>query len=384
MAMTATKVYWFSGNYHERKALLSRMLAAHPDHEVRRFEGDYTFPYLDEQVSNGSCFSEKRLFIIKDFPKPATTRPTMLNHMKKMLDNLPDDLTIVFNGIDDEDTIATYIGKSKVGKVVPFPVKLEPNAAPGWIVSKFAENGKTITIEDAQLIVDLNGYDPMVKGVGIDAMNLVIKKLCMYLGGKKKTVTKEDIMVTAFPSEEFIIWTISDALDSKDIERCYDAWNKLLNNTTSGGVSSAIHTLFAVIQARYRLLVFLREGMAKNLPKAQLAKEAAAFVKLKQSGKDFLMTVTPEIVASTGQPAQLWSEFVIQAALNGNFGRKPAVDNYSRKELFRIIQVIQDAQVEMRYRTTDAGLTLLVDALFFAVCGKMDDTQLATLRKSND
>jgi DNA polymerase III delta subunit len=383
MALT-TKVYWFDGNYHERKALLGRMLAAHPEHEVRRFDGEYTFPYLEEQVYNASCFADKRLFIVRDFPKPATTRPTMLNHMKKMLDNIPDDLTLVFYGIDDEETIATYVGKSKVGKLVHFPVKLEPAAAAGWLVAKFHENGKTISPEDAQLIVDLNGYDPTVKGIGIDALNLVVKKLSMYLGGKKKVVSKEDILTTAFPSEEFIIWTISDALDSKDIGRCYEAWNKLLANTTSGGVSSAIHTLFAVIQARYRLLVFLKESLAQNLTKSQAASQAAAFVKLKQSGKDFLMTMLPDIAATTGNPQPLWSDFVVQGALNGNFGRKPGIDLYTRKELFRILQVIQDASVEMRYRTTDAGLTLLVDALFFAACGKMDDTQLATLRKSND
>ena len=96
-----------------------------------------------------------------------------------------------------------------------------------------------------------------------------------------------------------------------------------------------------------------------------------------------MMVMTKDIAVTTGNPQQLWSDFVIQAALNGNFGRKPGVELYNRKDLFRILQVIQDSQVELRLRKTESGVALLVDALFFAVCGKMDDIQLATIRCSN-
>jgi hypothetical protein len=174
-------------------------------------------------------------------------------------------------------------------------------------------------------------------------------------------------------------------MDSKDLGKCYDMFARLVQD--SGSVESAVITMFSIINGKYRLLLFCKEALARNLTKAQVAKEAAEFVKLKQSGKDFQMTLTPVVTesgANKGNLQPLWSDFAIQAALNGNFGRKPTVDAYSRKDLFRIIQVLQDAASEMRYRTTDASLLLLVDSLFFAICGKLDDTQLATLRRSYD
>ena len=378
---TPVKVCWLSGNYHERQGVMSAIKSKLADHEISRFEGQFTFAYFEERVYNTSCFAEKRLFIVKDMPQPNSTRPTMLTHLKKLLDALPDDLIVIFDGIEDEDAIAKHV--AKIGKVYEFEIKLNPNSAVAWVKKRFEERGKSISDDDAQTLIDSNGYDPKAKGIGIDAMQLAIKKLCLYIGNRKKIVTKEDILTTAFPSEEFIIWSITDAMDSKDIVKCYEAWDKLVANTTTGGLKSAAFTLFSIIQARYRLLTFLREGLAKNLTKAQLAKEAASFEKLKQSGDDFMMVMTKDIAVTTGNPQQLWSDFVIQAALNGNFGRKPGVELYNRKDLFRILQVIQDSQVELRLRKTESGVALLVDALFFAVCGKMDDIQLATIRCSN-
>jgi DNA polymerase III delta subunit len=377
---------WLSGNSKERKEVLAKIKTQFAGNEVQVFDTDVSYAYFEQQVLTSSCFSQKRLIIVKGLPIPSSTKPTMINNFKKLIDSLPDDVFVVFDGIDagDEKALSGHI--SKVGKLFDFPSKLEPRDAPNWLMKEIAEGGKAIEYDDAQFLVQTSGYDSNVKGIGIDVLRIAAKKLMTYVGSRRKNITKDDIIATSFPSEEFVVWRIFEAFDSKNIDKCMEAMHRMIMDEDD--VAGAVFKLFNLAQVRFRLLLLLKEGLAKNLSKADVAKEAASFQKLSQTGSNFQMKMVPavnETGENKGNPQSAFTEFAINSTLNGAFGKKAAIEIYNRKELYRIVTTIQECLGELRYRSTsDAFLLLMSDLLLFAICGKLDDSDIAKLRKPAD
>ena len=93
-----TQIYWLSGNITERKVILDGIKNNFSGFDSQIFDGDGTFAYLERQIITSSCFSEKRLIIIEAMPQfESKERPKIINKFKKMLDNLPADVKVVFN-----------------------------------------------------------------------------------------------------------------------------------------------------------------------------------------------------------------------------------------------------------------------------------------------
>lgn len=382
MAVKA-KVVWLSGNLHERRLTLAQIKGQSASGETIILDGDYSVAYLDQLMRQSSIFSDQKLIIIKEMPKPTSTRQTMVNQLKKLLDDVPDDVLIVFNGIpaDSEKAVSGHV--SKVGKLFTYMDKLEPHLASNWLVGIFSELGKEISESDANLLVETSGYDPDVGGIGVDLLRLAATKIALYMG-RRKNVTTEDVQLNIFPSQEVIIWSMLDALDSKDIGACYTAFYKIVEKEQS--VVGAVNLLYNIAMPRYRLLMFLKEGMAQKKTKQDVAREALAMRKLSQEGKDWTMKMVPEIAESgsnAGQPKGMFNEFAVNAALYGGFGGKGAtVDLYSRKEIIRIVNCLESGMAEIRARSqSDSAMAMMADVLFLAACTQVDDKILGDLRK---
>lgn len=375
------KVAWLSGNLHERKLLLAKIREQFAGADIRTLEGDYTVAYLEQIIRQDSIFSEKRVIFVKDIPKLTSTRQTMVNQLKKLLDDIPDDCLIVFNGIpaDDEKAISGHV--AKIGKFFDYADKLDPNQSVAWLQGIFRELGKEIETADAQLLIDTSGYDKNVGGIGVDLLRMAATKIALYIG-RRKNVTTEDVQVNIFPSEEVVIWDILDALDSKDLSRCHSSFLKLVEKEQS--VIGAVNILYNISLPRYRLLMFLKEGMAQKKSKQEVAKEAIAMRKLSQTGVGWGMKMSPEIAESggnAGQPKGMFNEFGVNAALNGGFGKKATIDLYSRKEIIRIVNCIEGGFGELRARSTsESAMMIMADVLFLAACTQVDDKILGELR----
>lgn len=381
--MAEAKVVWLSGNLHERKLLLAKIREQFASADIRTLEGDYTVAYLEQIIRQDSVFSEQRVIIIKDVPTLTSTRQTMVNQLKKLLDDVPDECLIVFDGIpaDSEKAISGHV--AKIGKMFDYPDKLEPNQAAGWLQGIFNDLGKEIKAEDAQLLIDTSGYDKNVGGIGVDLLRLLATKVALYLG-RRRNVETADVQANIFPSEDIVIWTILDALDSKDLAACYNAFAKLVDKEDQS-VIKAINILWNIALPRYRLLMFLKEGIASGKSKQDVAKEAIALRKLAQEGKDWGMKMTPEIAESgsnAGQPKGMFNEFAVNAALNGGFGgKRPTLDIYSRKEIVRIVNCLEGGFGELRARSqSESAMQMMADVLFLAVCTQIDDKILGELR----
>jgi DNA polymerase III delta subunit len=234
------KVCWLSGNSHDRKLTLAKIKGQFPGAEIHVYDGQISFAYLEQKVYMSNCFADKKIIILTDLPQPSGTKQTMINHLKKMIENVPDDCLLVFNGIDGEKALQSHV--SKFGKTIDFDSLLEKDKAHSWVMKTFQEYGKSIEEIDAKTFVELNGFDGDAKGIGIDQLRIAILKLCSYVG-RKKQITNDDVVVNSFPSEEFVVWTIFDAMDSKNIESCLNQVHRMFKDEggTIAGVNKLLH-----------------------------------------------------------------------------------------------------------------------------------------------
>lgn len=371
-------VCWLYGNLHERKLVLNKIKGQFAGCEIIKVGSEVSFSYFEKLVYSSPCFSDKRIIIVEGLPQPAGTKPTMIKHIKKMLDNVPDDLLIVFDGIDPKDEKQLSDHVKSVGKIFDFPVTIDRNAAPDFVVKLFEENGKSIESKEAKLLADTSGFDPAQKGISADILRLAVNKISTYLG-RRKNVTEVDVISNVFPSEEFIIWTINDALDSRSLLNCHNCFHRMVQNA-DGDTIGAIHTLFAITAPRYRMLLFLKEGLSKGMTKPEVTASALTLLKLKPSGTNLNVVLQAE--NGEAGPKSQYNEYGIRTALNGMYGRPAAVEQYNRRDLVRIVNCVNDCMTELRFRTGEADLTLLVDALFLTVCTQMDDAKIERIRKS--
>jgi DNA polymerase III delta subunit len=379
---TQARVVWVSGNLKDRKEALAKIKGYFSSADFHTLDGSYTVAYLEQIVRQESIFSDQRVVIIRDMPTLTSTRQTMVNQLKKLLDDVPDECLVVFDGIpaDAEKAISAHV--AKIGKMFVSDSKLEPHLAVGWLVAEFAEQGKEIEGLDAQLLLDTSGHDADVGGIGIDLLRLAVQKISIYLG-RRKNVTREDIQANIFPSQEVVIWSILDALDSKDLVACYNSFHKLVEKEDS--VVGAVNLLYNIALPKYRLLLFLKEGLAQNKSKQDMLADATSLPKLGQSGKDWRMRMSPETNesgANVGQPKKAFADFAVNSALFGGFGGKKAtVDLYSRKEIVRMVNCLESGLPELRARSmSDAAMAVMADILFLAACTQVDDKILQDLR----
>lgn len=378
------KVIWLSGNMHDRKLTLAEIKGQFVSAEHQIIDGEYSVAFLEQMIRQDSVFSTQKLVIIREMPKPTSTRATMVNQLKKLLDDIPDDCLVVFNGIrvSDEKAISAHV--KKIGKVFEYTDKIEPHSAVPWLQSVFTEMGKEISVDDAKLLIETSGHDTVVGGIGADLLRTLATKICLYVGTRKKRIDRADVTANIFPSEDVIIWKMFDALDSKDLTACYNAFHKLVEREQS--VIGAVNLLYSISMPRYRLLMFLKEGIGNGKSKQEVSKDAVAMLKCSQQGVGWRMKMIPDIAengSNAGEQKVMFNQFAVDAALNGSYGKNATVDNYSRKEIIRIVNCITSGLPELRARgSSDAAMSILADVLFLSACTQVDDNVLGDMRKS--
>lgn len=374
----SSQVCWISGSIHHRKLTLNKLKGQFAGYDVLRMGGDVSYAYFENQVYSSSCFSDKRLLIVDSLPQPSGTKQTMLKNIKKMLENMPTDLVIVFDGIDPKDEKALFEHVKSIGHVFHTPDLVESNQSVAWTIDQFAAADKNITEKEARLFSATCGFDPSVKGLSGDILRLGIRKICSFIG-RRKNVTESDVIINIFPSEEFVIWSIFDAMDSRDLVTCHNSFLKLVDEG-DGDISSAVHLLFNLSLPRYRMLLFLKESIAKGQKVGEATADCLSLKKLKATGTNFNIVIQPEQTENGVKSA--YSEYAIKAALHGSYGKKPPIEIYSRRDLVRIFNCLTQSMAELRLRSGEHNLLLLVDVLFMTICGNVDDTLLDKIRNT--
>lgn len=369
---------------YDRKLVLEQIKSEFSgEAEIHYFDSSVTFAYLERKIMSNSCFSEKRIFIVTEFPEPTGTKQTCINHFKKLMEAIPDGSLLIFYGIEPDDEKALFGHVKKIGKIIQHDLVVPPKEAASWVISQFAANKKTISEEDAQKMVDLVGFDQTLKGVGIDLLRIAVEKVCLYVD-KRKQISTDDVLVNSFPSEEFVIWSIYEAMDTKDFTHCMNVIHHYYNAPDQEDELSALNKLLYIIHNRFKCLFYLKEAAAKGLSTADISKDIGYLVRMKHTGIGFHTTVKSEMAESTGQPTKLFPDFTLQKDLIGLWGKRPTIELYTRKEILRILRCVEDSFTELRLRTDSNLRLMIVDVLMLTVCGLMDDNLLQKIRISDE
>lgn len=365
-----SRVCWISGNRQEREKLLAQIKKSMGACEEFEFGADTPYAELEKQVLLTDCFGGNRLFILTGLPKPATTRATMMNNLKKLISGMPEDSLLVFYGIDPGEERAVYSHVAKEGKVFEFNLTVPLVDAEQMMQKYLADAGKEC---ESNLLNKLVRQMPTNDGktYPIDQVQLTADKLLSYMD-KRKVVDGDDVVAISTARDFSSIWQLFDAIDDKNYDRCLIVMAKLCQFESEGQWTQGFCTrLFATAMWRFRIMLFLKDLMIKKVPQPEIVAKASELQKLTHEGQTFSMQVKAEGSAA-------YSPRLISTMLDGSFSGSP-LEKYDRRRLADIVSFLQEAMQESRAVIVGgASYAFLGDLFLMVCCGKLDDK-----RKSN-
>ena len=364
------------GNIRERRGLLSKIKESLADFELFTFSNDDFYDDVSQQVTELSCFGQRRLFIIRELPQvrgagkskdaKSKARTKVINDFKKLFPLIPVGNLVVFNNVGISAP-SFFKEVEKFGKVYKYKQKISKNDAKKIVFEYF--NKRQIVIEDnvSSLIVD--SLNTMGNDVDIDKLLLTLLKMYNYVYGKK-SVAKKDVFAICSMSEDFIVWSLYKIFDGNDDEdkntrysRSFKMANNFLINCRYFHFEST--RLIQSMLWRYGLLLMGKSGVSLKISKKEIAAEIANIKKLKSEGK------AQKIILSQKDGNPEYSEKMVNNVLQRRYGKETLLC-YTLDELLSIYHTISKALVKIRAGCTTSEMTTLLQIILLTICGELN------------
>lgn len=372
------RVCLIDGSFFYSQSVMGKIKNILGEFEETSFAGDETINYVSSQVKSKSCFAEKRLIVLKDWPLFKGTRPTFMKHFKGLLSNTPEDAIIVLNNLPNQSSsFMDWVGGLPFGKVFADAKKLDYDDAVNFVCKEIISHSKEIEVDDARVIVDsmtMSGKD-----INVDKLILECLKLSHFVGNRK-VIKSNDVGAVAVDSGEFIIWSLFNCLDERDYCGAMQLLNRAIESEKT--VDRAITAILHMIIWRYRLLLFLKESMALGLDHQAIKREIANLHKLKRSGFGRRTTMTVDLQKTNNEPRSMYSTAMVDRCLDGFYGKKPTVLCYTRREIYEILVAVDEIAEKNRICSESVSITLF-ESLFMAICNISTFESAAKLRRIN-
>ncbi len=372
-------VCWVTGNFYQRRQIINKVkafLASKGEYETTVINGEETFEYVYSVIVQRSCIEEtQRLVIINEWPEFKTTRETMYNHFLKMCQLAGSDIVIICNNLQTESK-KFLKGMNEISRFYEYDTEVKQWEASGWIHGELSKREKSISDADCQAIAQAVGTKENGYTVDIDKMYCMVDKLCGYVG-RRQNITLEDVTAVCTDSSDFIVWSLYNHLDKKQYIESMALIQKglALAKTTEEFVYA---TLFSMIW-RYRMLFFCKEGSAQGWEMDHIVREISKLHKMKKSGNGYGIQYSLETTEKESAPKSIYSQKVIEKAFEGRNG-KPPVLCYSRRELYEILQVVEQTLHRVRAGCTEAESSILLDGIVMLICGVINSDSLSKMR----
>lgn len=372
-----------SGNYFDGCKVLSKIMDSMSDADISFHEDEETFEYVYSRIMEESCFSNKRLHIISEWPKYNTTQPTFMKRFKEMLSNVPPSCVVVlYNLPNTSSALISFV--DEIGKTFVFDSHVQMKDAGRWVAKDLAGRGIEIEQADATLIAKAVGDDEgdWKKGVSVDRLIVEIEKIMHYIGNRKKIKT-QDIQAVCADSYSFVVFSLFKMFDDRD----YCGAAELLNKSFIAG-NSPNNMAFEILnsmQSRYSLIWNIKESLAKDKSADEIKDDISRLCKFERTGTGFMCAFEPK-TTSKGEATPRYSRAYIDMLLRGNYFNKPAVHEYSRKEIFMILRAVHDTMKKIRVGVNESEILLMLDYLCMTACRyEIDHEKLfKLLRTSHD
>lgn len=368
------RVVWLSGNFFQRQAVIKKIQKVLGDYSLTLCDEDVSYEYMENEVLRSSCFSDMRMVWVRGWPI-ATNRQTMMKHFKKLMGSVPDDCVFVLDNLETTSNEFSKIA-AKNGKVFEFPEFIRIDSAPNWLSQRMTEKDKSIEMKVAVMLChSLKVYDK--KGVKVDDLVLLLKKISHYLG-KRKRISEDEAYDICIDSNDFIVWNLYSKLDAKDAAACLKIVAKLWQFTKDPGVE-VIKILNSMIW-RYRLLLAVKEGLAHKKSIEAIGAFLEKLPKLNRKGAGYNTRYEQE--GGRGKMAKpMYTSSFAAMTTKSFYGKPPAIKCYGRVKIFSILELVEQMIYKIRSGCTDAEAMLMFELLIMTICDKVNEKDWACIRK---
>jgi len=364
MSSKNINVFFLAGNYDQRKNIINKIKEKLGKFDLCIFGKEISYEYLEQQIREGSCFDDKKLIIINDLPTTKKPRNTLLNNLKKLLSDVPENCIVVLDNLNiSSKTFLSHL--ESIGKIYNFDQKKTKLSAKGFIVEYFNSQEKTISDDDAFFIVDSLSFNK--KEIDIDSLNIILKKIEQYVGNNKK-ISKEDIINVCSSSKDFIIWDLFNALDEKNISKSLVSIDRAVS--FGQDVKTQATIILYTLLRRYKLLLMVNDSLTKKKSKEEIWEEISKLIKMEREGSD----VKTRMIKKE-EESSLYSKKAFDFLFNSFYGKKPTIFCYKRKDLLLIDYALGKALVKIRFDCDDSEVILTLHIICMVICGVLKKRQ---------
>jgi DNA polymerase III delta subunit len=379
MAENKNNAAWVSGAYYLARPLLSKIREKFEGAESFDCYENTLFSKLMTWLSSNSCFADNRLIVIHALPKMTESEK---DKFKLAIEKLDGNVWAIFFMINPSDARAIYNTVKKFGKLYEFEDSVVSNSAIDWINKRARELGFEIEQEAVSAIAENAMLVKDNKETALDPLESTLQRLTLYAPGKK-TYSFEDVISTAAFYNSFIIWSLMNACDERNYEKCLNAFSKCV--ASNSDPIKAINEVLPMMAWKYRMLLCMKELLANgaSTEEAVLKTSSIRKVGFETSG---LKAITKTNLIESGQdkdkPIPVWNQRACSMAVSGNYGRKPQVELYSRKDLYLIVKCIEDCLILARTCASHGEAGLIADIIFMTICSVADSASISKILKS--
>ena len=386
-------IYWLKGNYVQRNSIINRIKKSFGDFELLVYDNEYNFKYVEQKILESSCFGNNRLIILNDWPvvKKAGKFVRATDALKKILSKVPEDCILILNNLQTTSKLFTEEVK-KVGKIREFEqnaqkyhyrLEGDQKLATLWVTDSLKTKDKVIDTDSASFLVDAISYNEST--VNLDKLFLFLKKLCEYVGNRKK-ITDEDVFVVCSHLRNFVVWSLYDACDKQDIDRCFDLIENCIASARNVG-EEIIGIVYSMLW-RYKLLFMCKELSLKGVTDNNIWKKLSNIEKLERNGgSNFQIKLSVGVDMKTKVRKKMYSKAMVDSLFKKFRDKDSSVSCYNYNELLFINLALNRALPKIRSLDfvragfENAEIVIILKILCMVICGKIKNiSQLSFLQ----
>ncbi len=365
------RICLLSGNYHYRKSIISKIKKQLNEFDLSVYDSQDTYEYVVSQIFAASCFSNNRLIILTDWPKFGGKHVSLIAKFKKMVADIPHDCLVILDNLPKvTDKFVERI--NEVGKTFLADDYIKRSNCNSWVRKELAKRSKTIESTDVNLLVESVGISER-DNVEIDRLLLTITKLCHFVGNRK-IIRYEDVLSVCFDSSAFIIWSLFNFLDEKDINSCLPLGRKAIINNKN--VRSSVESFLHLMIWRYKLLLCLKDHMHLGWKNDRIVYDITQFRKFKRNGSFTKIKMEPDRTT--------YSEGSINASIYKSGRRVSPIEAYSRRDLYKIMKAVYKTLLKVRTGCSDSQIFILWYSLLMTICGDFNEQYLDKIRRPSN
>jgi len=353
-------ICWVIGGYFQRKDIISSILQKVGNPPAHIYD-DVDMGSFQEEVCEVSMFDDNKVVIINNWPRYDGTKNKFNKVFLSTLKSISPNCVLIINNISSQSKkIFEYI--NSYGKVYKFETNISNNQASAFLEKFFKQHQKSISSQEINSI--LLSFGQGVYQFNVDQVYLVAQKILHFIGDRK--VIKEfDILKTCNNNNEFVIWSLFSCFDNKD----YISVSQLMKNLFIDDILKSIENLIQSSLWRYKAILLAKEAINNGISKKDVIFKIQQLSKIQQESSGLQSSTVAEFKNEKKVP--IYSEKILKNLIEGNYYNKAAIEQYSRKQIFDIVRVLQSFLNKIRKGISEKKAKIILNDIFMLICDKI-------------